>query len=333
MTPSTETDNSMAPDASEGHNGPTETRDPHGGPETPTGPGTAASGPYGGQEEASSPDALTAPEGAALIGKPEQLRKTPAVPDSTPAGHELTDEARAATHFANDAKTHTLTVHREDGVFRHIEFTGLSGLSRIILVTWPYNLIVAGSHGSFHFERFGPDTEDMLNWLRGQRVSPSSWASKLVNGRRSVEEYDRKRLEHQINERVAEAVRDGWAPAGLEAEVRDEILDSHWMDEEQNALRLVSEFQLGMRFRSECSCGEGDEHDSYSSAVCWNALTHHGSGPKHKVKVRQTGGFTFDDFTEWRIHKLGYHYLYQCHAAVWAIAQYDTARNRAEVSA
>ncbi|MEV6833535.1 hypothetical protein AB0N17_03225 [Streptomyces sp. NPDC051133] len=275
---------------------------------------------------------LTADEGAALLGKPEQLRKAPHQPAPAPAAQALTDEARAAAHFASDAKTHKLTVHREDGVFRHLEFTGLAGMSRIAIVTWPYNLLVAGSHGSFHFERFGPDTEDMFNWLRGARVSPSSWASKLVNGRQSVEEYDRTRLERKVRELVAEAVRDGWAPAGLEAEVQEEILDSHWMDEEQNALRLVSEFQLGMQYQSECSCGEGDDHDSYSSAACWNLLTHKG-GDGHKVKIRQTAGFSFDDFTEWNIHTLNYHYLYQCQAMVWAVAQYDAARKPAEVSA
>lgn len=301
--------------------------------QTPERPEThnSPSAPSGGSPETHHAP-LTADEGAALLGKPEQLCKTPRQPDPAPAAETLTDEARAAAHFASDAKTHKLTVHREDGVFRHLEFTGLAGMSRIVLVTWPYNLLVAGSHGSYHFERFGPDTEDMFNWLRGARVSPASWASKLVNGRRSVEEYDRARLESEVRDLVAEAVRDGWAPTGLEEAVREEILDSHWMDEEQNALRLVSEFQLGMQYRSDCSCGASDDHDSYSSAACWNLLTHKG-GDGHKVRVRQTAGFSFDDFTEWNIHTLNYHYLYQCHALVWAIAQYDASRKPAEVSA
>ncbi len=272
--------------------------------------------------EVTSTTALTAEEGAALLGQPEELRKTPRETAPIPG----TDEARAAAHFANDASTHKLTVHREDGVFRHLEFTGLSGMSRISLVTWPYNLLVTGSHGSYHFERFGLDTEDMLNWIRGSRPNPNSWASKLVNGRQTVEEYDRTRLDHKIRDMVAEAVQDGRAPAGLETAVREEILDSHWMDDEQNALRLVSEFQLGMQYRSECSCGKGADHDSYSSAACWNILTHKGKGDGHNVRVRQTAGFVFDDFAEWNIHKLGYHFLYQCHAAVWAVAQYDAAR-------
>jgi hypothetical protein len=66
---------------------------------------------------------LTAEEGAALLGAPEEIRTTQ---PAAPVDAELSDEARAAAHFASDAKSHKLTVHREDGVFRHVEFTGLA---------------------------------------------------------------------------------------------------------------------------------------------------------------------------------------------------------------
>jgi hypothetical protein len=238
----------------------------------------------------------------------------------------MTEYPEIAKHFASDVKDHTLTVHREDGPFRHVEITAQKGFTRVVLVTWPYNLLVAGSHGSYHFERYGPDTEDMFDWLRGTRVDPSSWASKLVNGRDSVAEYDRSRLEATIKERVAEAVRDGWAPRGLRAAVREEILGSDWLDSKDTALRLVSEFEHGKRYRTDCSCGTSQEHDSYSDAVCWNALTHKGKGDDHKVSIREIGGFDFDDVSDWSINKLNYHFVYQCHAAVWAIGQYDAAR-------
>ncbi|MGW0579807.1 hypothetical protein ACWD25_28445 [Streptomyces sp. NPDC002920] len=234
-----------------------------------------------------------------------------------------------ARHFENDFAEATLTVQREDGLYRHVEFSAPKTMNRLLLVTWPYNLVVAGSHGSFHFERYGADTEDMCDWLRGTRVNPSSWTSKLVNGADSVREYDRDRLERQVKERVEEAARDGWAPDGLQAAVREEILDNHLLDTKDTAFQLISEFQHGMTYRSECSCGLSEDfkgHDSYSSAATWEFYKHKADGKKHKVKVRQTGGFDFDDFTEWNVDKLNYHFVYQCHAAVWAIAQYDAAR-------
>ncbi|MBD9721900.1 hypothetical protein PV755_09170 [Streptomyces caniscabiei] len=245
----------------------------------------------------------------------------------------MSDYPEIAAHFESDFAAATLTVQREDGLFRHIQFEAPKSMNRLVLVTWPYNLLVAGSHGSYHFERFGPDTEDMFCWLRRLRVDADSWSSKLVNGHRSVREYDRDRLEAQINERVEEAVRDGWAPEGLKAAVDEEILDSHLLDNEGTALQLVSEFQHGVAYRSECSCGKGEDHDDYSSAVCWNSLTHKGNGDAHKVKIRRTAGFDFDDFAEWDVHKLSYHFVYQCHAAVWGIAQYDAARKAVAVDA
>lgn len=268
---------------------------------------------------------LTAEEGAALLGKPEQLGGAPSVPVAE--DEALTDAARAAAHFASDAKAHKLTVHREDGVFRHVEFTGLAGLSRIALITWPFNLLVAGSHGSYHFERYGADTEDMFNWLRGSRVNADSWASKLINGRDSVTEYSREKLVAEVGERVQEALVDGWAPEGLAAAVAEEILGSHLLDNEGTALQLVDEFEHGEQHRAECSCGAASEaFDNYSAAVCWNAATHKGRGKAHQVRVRQVGGFDFTDVGDWNIRKLNYHYLWTCHAMVWAIGQYDAAK-------
>jgi hypothetical protein len=238
----------------------------------------------------------------------------------------MTDYDKIAAHFAADAKTHKLTAHREEGLYRHIEFTGLAGMSRIVLITWPFNLIATGSHGSYHFERYGDDTEDMFNWLRGVRPNPSSWASKLVNGRDSVTEYDRAKLIAEVNERVDEAIRDDWAPDGLKAAVHDQILNSGWLDQEQTALRMVDEFEHGVTHRAECSCGAYADFDDYSAAVCWNAMTHKGRGDQHQGRIRQTGGFDFDDVADWNVRSLNYHYVWTCHAMVWAVGQYDAAR-------
>lgn len=248
----------------------------------------------------------------------------------------MSDYAKIGEHFASDFAEATLTVQREDGLFRHIEFPAPKTMNRLVVVTWPFNLLVAGSHGSYHFERYGNDTEDMFNWLRGLRVDADSWSSKLVNGHHSVREYDRDRLVKQVKERVAEAVRDGWAPRGLRAAVREEILDNHLLDTKDTALQLVSEFQHEMTFRAECSCGESEDFEglgAYNSAATWEFYKHKADGKKHKVKVRQTGGFDFADFTEWNVDKLNYHFVYQCHAASWAIAQYDAARKAVAVDA
>ncbi|MCX4450619.1 hypothetical protein [Streptomyces sp. NBC_01789] len=240
----------------------------------------------------------------------------------------MTDYARIAEHFRSDFAEAQLKAQREDGLFRHIEFDAPKSMSRLVLVTWSYNLLVAGSHGSFHFERFGPDTEDMFDWLRGIRVEPDRWASKLVNGADSVREYDRSLMEAEIKERVTEAVEDNWAPQGLEAAVRSEILDSHLLDTKETAFHLLNEFEHGVKYEAKCACGAQVERDSYGEALMWRSLDHNRNdlGEEHEVSVRQSAGFSFDDLSEWSVDKVGYHFAYQCFAASWAITQYDAAR-------
>jgi hypothetical protein len=235
----------------------------------------------------------------------------------------MSDHSEIAAHFARDFAAATLKTQREDGLFRHIEFSAPKSMNRLIVVTWPYNLLVAGSHGSYHFERFGPDTEDMFDWLRGIRVEPDRWASKLVNSADSVREYDRERLVAQVKAEVADAVKEG-APRGLRAAVREQILESDRLCSRDWAMQMVYDFEHGVTYRAECTCGAFEDHDSYDEAVIWEFYRHRPAGD-HKVKVRETGGFAFSDVGDWNLDKVGYHFAYQCHAASWAITQYDAA--------
>lgn len=237
----------------------------------------------------------------------------------------MTAYTEIARHFKNDIKGATLDLCREEGLYRHVEFTAQKGWSRIILVTWPYNLLVAGSHGSFHFERHGADTEDMFDWLRGIRVEPSSWASKLVNGADSVREYDQSRLVKQVKAEVAEAIREGGSPRGLRAAVREQVLESDRLHSKDWAMQMVYDFEHGVTYRAECTCGKSEDHDSYDDAVTWKFYRHREDGDKHTVKIKEIGGFAFSDVGDWNVDKLNYHFVYQCHAASWAIAQYDAA--------
>lgn len=240
-----------------------------------------------------------------------------------------TDYPEIGQHFQRDFAEATLTVQREDGLFRHIQFAAPKSMNRLVLVTWPYNLLVAGSHGSFHFERHGADTEDMFNWLRGIRVEPDRWASKLVNGADSVREYDRDQLVQQVKTEVAEAVKEG-APRGLRAAVREQILESDRLHSQDWAMQMVYDFEHGVTYRSECSCGASKDHDDRHDAYTWEFYKHPVSrlDGEHEVKVREIGGFAFSDVGDWSIHKPNYHFVYQCHAASWGIGQYDAARKQ-----
>lgn len=241
----------------------------------------------------------------------------------------MTDYSDIARHFASDFDEATMTVRREDGLFRHIDWSAPKSMSRLTLITWPHNLLIAGSHGSYHFERWGNDDGEIFDLFRDgnpiQRLT--YWANRLANGRDSVREYDQDRLVQQVKDEVAEAVREG-APRGLRAAVREQILESDQLGSKDLAMGLVYNFEHGVTYRSECSCGASKDHDERSAAYTWEFYEHPVSrlDGEHKATVRETGGFAFSDVGDWSIHKLGYHFVYQCHAAVWAIGQYDAAR-------
>ncbi|MGW0920180.1 hypothetical protein ACWD3J_14320 [Streptomyces sp. NPDC002755] len=243
----------------------------------------------------------------------------------------MSDYAEIAGHFERDFAEAKLADLREDGLHRHVQFTAPKSMNRLLLVTWPYNLLVAGSHGSYHFERYGDDTEDMFNWLRGIRVEPGRWASKLVNGADSVREYGRERLVAQVKAEVAEAVKDG-APRGLRAAVREQILESDRLHSRDWAMEMVYDFEHGVTYRTECTCGASEDHESRHAATMWGIYKGH-TRAGHKVTDREVGGFAFSDVGDWNLDKLNYHFVYQCHAASWAIAQYDAAQKSAEVAA
>lgn len=99
----------------------------------------------------------------------------------------MSDYPEIAARFARETAGHEMTVLHDDGLYRHLRFAPEgSSLYWWDLITWPYNLIVNGSHGSFHFCRFGPDTEDMLVLFRDSRaggsINPQYWEEKLRAG-------------------------------------------------------------------------------------------------------------------------------------------------------
>ncbi|MFI5992404.1 hypothetical protein ACIBAC_11205 [Streptomyces sp. NPDC051362] len=241
----------------------------------------------------------------------------------------MSDYPEIAAHFAADFAEAKLTSQREDGLFRHIEFSAPKSMNRLTVITWPHNLLVAGSHGSYHFQRWGDPEGEILDMFREhspiQRLT--YWANKLAaNGRDSVREYDQNRLVRQVKDEVAEAVREG-APRGLRAAVRERILEDDLLASKDVAMQLVYDFEHGVTYRAECSCGAFKDHDDQGDAYGWEFGEHRRrlSGGLHTVKVREIGGFAFSDIGDWPIHKLNYHFVYQCHAIVWAIAQYDAA--------
>lgn len=156
-------------------------------------------------------------------------------------------EWTAAERFQHDTAKHEMTTRHEDGLYRHLRFKHPeTGEYWFDLVTWPFNLVVNGDMGSFHFCRVGSDTEDMFRLFRdsraGARINPGYWAEKLRSGRSDAEEYS----EAKFREVIAGQIE---GDRVLSALVKTEIFDSEDIAYEEGARNLLEYFRHeGFRF-------------------------------------------------------------------------------------
>lgn len=83
---------------------------------------------------------------------------------------------------------HALTIHREDGLYRHLQIVDLKGgQRRFDIVTWPKYLTIAGERGSYTFFNGADDVLPLFD----RQVNPGYWAEKLVSTHPdSIETYD-----------------------------------------------------------------------------------------------------------------------------------------------
>lgn len=168
----------------------------------------------------------------------------------------MNEYAKIATRFQRDTASHEMTVLHDDGMYRHLRFAPKdSSLCWWDLITWPYNLIANGSHGSFHFCRFGPDTQDMLVLFRdsraGRYINPQYWEEKLRAGK--AKGWSESKFRSFLVEEAA--ALEARYPGTVEA-VGKQILnsDEHNTEYEETARWACAQFRHGdvtLRFPDE----------------------------------------------------------------------------------
>ncbi|MEV7975350.1 hypothetical protein [Streptomyces sp. NPDC086519] len=168
----------------------------------------------------------------------------------------MTDYAEITARFARETASHEMTVLHDAGLYRHLRFAPAeSSLCWWDLVTWPHNLIANGSHGSFHFHRFGPDTIDMFVLFRdsraGRTINPDYWDEKVRAG--GVKSWSQSKFRAWLVEEAA--ALESRYPGTVEA-VGKQILnsDEHNIEYAETARFAVSQFRHGdvtLRFPDE----------------------------------------------------------------------------------
>lgn len=146
-----------------------------------------------------------------------------------------------AKQFARDTTNHRLETLHDDGLYRQIRFSAPGSLDWFDLITWPYNLIVNGSHGSYHF--CASATRDMFGLIHESRVDGTInfayWAEKVRAGQ--VKSWSELKFRTWLIGRAADLeIRH----PGILDEVGKQILDSdeHSLEYEETARHAVASF-------------------------------------------------------------------------------------------
>jgi len=108
-----------------------------------------------------------------------------------------------------DVRNHSMQILRDDGVFRHIDFSDNgSSTYRFNLITWPGFLCITGDCGTYVFQRakdmfdfFRPSKFELLNNKNKHLfINPGYWGEKLesIDAASGYKEFN----ENDFRERV-----------------------------------------------------------------------------------------------------------------------------------
>ena len=189
--------------------------------------------------------------------------------------------------FLNDVKNHELTIHQNDGVYRHITFRNPDDYNRYFnLTTFPNFLVITGDMGALVFFRVN---DDMFNFFRSDdlKINPDYWAEKIQST--SWRAKDASYLEFDVD-KIKEYAKDY-----LNDFLNDNML-SGWDKEE-----LLEKFDRRI-ISSE------DEYELIEA-----------------IRSFDFNGFNFVDFWESDYREFTGHYIWLCYAIVWGIKKFDEA--------
>lgn len=209
--------------------------------------------------------------------------------------------------FLQDAGSHVMTVIRDDGVHRHLRFRKAppSGSEYWFdLITWPGSLCIDGDMGTYVFRR----TPDMFEFFRTDReynekrgrklgINLGYWAEKLqANPNKGVKEFDEKRFNRVIRERLVNWMRDK----------RDRTTE----EERRDLWNAVNEEVLGL----------SDDSDGSRKQIAAYDFVH---------TVRPGLQFGFTDLWESNFERYTFHFEWICYAIAWGIKTYDESKTTA----
>jgi hypothetical protein len=203
--------------------------------------------------------------------------------------------------FLKDVAKHQMRVLLDQGIYRHLRFKSTEhGFNQWFdIVTWPGYLAYSGDMGCYVFARL----EDMFEFFRhsprpgeeGLFINVDYWAEKLEavdrcgRGSCDAEEYSEEKFIQHVNEAVQDWINEYDLSPAEQTELRNEI--------EEQVL----------------SASNDGEHEAHRALRDFT----------EKIGEHE---FEFHDSWEWDLREYSLRFVWCCYALVWAIQQYDQAK-------
>lgn len=196
-------------------------------------------------------------------------------------------------HFDKDIKEHTMDIIRDDGVHRHLRFSkGGSCFYQFDILTWPGYLCFTGDVGTYVFRRL----EDMFRFFRGDDINLGYWHGKL-------EGVDQ--VSGSMNFSEDEFV-----------DTINELYLNSWIEEHEEGVSLFSgqeEIEEVRASLKEMTDRVEHEYEAHRYGSEWSF-------------TGAMGTFELDDLWECNFKRFTHRYVWCCYALIWAIKQYDKAK-------
>ena len=180
--------------------------------------------------------------------------------------------------FVSETKDHTMIIHQNNGLYRHIEFSNNgSSVYKFMLTTWPGYLAVSGDMGCYIFQRI----EDMFKFFRQDLnkefgINPGYWAEKLQTRDKQGsghEEWDA----HAFRKNIKQELKDNSYYGGYDWrevwwDVKGQLGQGHDQDERSDMDSLYEFRHSDYEFSDIFEMGQYKYSNSYLW-ICW-AIVH-----------------------------------------------------------
>lgn len=189
--------------------------------------------------------------------------------------------------FQETIGQHQLTIIHDDGLHRHLRCARPQSSDRYFnITTWPGFLCISGDMGCYVFQRI----EDMFAFFRNDEmgINPGYWAEKLQAGP-SI---------------APDEISKEWVEDKFRLEIKE------WFDDATEDWSEEDKAEAWEEVESEV-LSEADNE--------WRAIN-------AAMEFRFNDEELFQDFWEVDCKRWKTHYLWCCYAIVWAIQQYDAAK-------